>query len=403
MKLHLNKKLFRDIIDTLNTRTGIAIDIIEKDYYVCILLKELSKRQNELKAYFKGGTAIYKILNTMNRFSEDIDLTVKVLTEESNTRNKKRLKQSALGYNIEGLELIKEECIDNKGSITGMYRYNSVYSDSEIPLQRAGKIQVEATSFTVSEPTEKYYIESLIYKLANNSEKKILEEQFDVSKIEIEIIKLERMFIDKIFAAEFYYIRDMYMDTAKHIYDISILFYNEKIQNLLNNDEELNKLIKYKRQEEKARIGGIDENTQIKNFNYLKLNFSYSLIKEFENIKIDLDSQTFFGGLKTAAGKGRTVPIHPRIIPLVQEYVENPISTAGTFRQNLYQAQDSLHWGKHTPHDFRHTFSWLCDTYNVDSLSKKIMLGHSLGKDVTDKVYGHRTLEQLRAEIEKIQ
>ena len=285
MKLHLNKELFRDIIDTLNTRTGIAIDIIEKDYYVCILLKELSKRQNELKAYFKGGTAIYKILNTMNRFSEDIDLTVKVLTEESNTRNKKRLKQSALGYNIEGLELIKEECIDNKGSITGMYRYNSVYSDSEIPLQRAGKIQVEATSFTVSEPTEKYYIESLIYKLANNSEKKILEEQFDVSKIEIEIIKLERMFIDKIFAAEFYYIRDMYMDTAKHIYDISILFYNEKIQNLLNNDEELNKLIKYKRQEEKARIGGIDENTQIKNFNYLKLNFSYSLIKEFENMQ----------------------------------------------------------------------------------------------------------------------
>ena len=285
MKLHLNKELFRDIIDTLNTRTGIAIDIIEKDYYVCILLKELSKRQNELKAYFKGGTAIYKILNTMNRFSEDIDLTVKVLTEESNTRNKKRLKQSALGYNIEGLELIKEECIDNKGSITGMYRYNSVYSDSEIPLQRAGKIQVEATSFTVSEPTEKYYIESLIYKLANNSEKKILEEQFDVSKIEIEIIKLERMFIDKIFAAEFYYIRDMYMDTAKHIYDISILFYNEKIQNLLNNDEELNKLIKYKRQEEKARISGIDENTQIKNFNYLKLNFSYSLIKEFENMQ----------------------------------------------------------------------------------------------------------------------
>ena len=285
MKLHLNKELFRDIIDTLNTRTGIAIDIIEKDYYVCILLKELSKRQNELKAYFKGETAIYKILNTMNRFSEDIDLTVKVLTEESNTRNKKRLKQSALGYNIEGLELIKEECIDNKGSITGMYRYNSVYSDSEILLQRAGKIQVEATSFTVSEPTEKYYIESLIYKLANNSEKKILEEQFDVSKIEIEIIKLERMFIDKIFAAEFYYIRDMYMDTAKHIYDISILFYNEKIQNLLNNDEELNKLIKYKRQEEKARIGGIDENTQIKNFNYLKLNFSYSLIKEFENMQ----------------------------------------------------------------------------------------------------------------------
>lgn len=285
MNLHLNKELFRDMIDTLNTRTGVAIDIIEKDYYVCLVLKELSKNQNEIKAYFKGGTAVYKILENMNRFSEDIDLTVKVLPEESNTKNKKRLKESALGYNLDGLELVKEECIDNKGSITGMYKYTSVYADSEIPLQRAGKIQIESTSFTVSEPTEKYHIEPLIYKLANDNEKEILEEKFGVSKIEIEIIKLERMFIDKIFAAEFYYIRNMYMDVSKHLYDISILFNNDKIQKLLEDKEELSKLIEYKRQEEKVRIGGIDENTPIKEFNYFKLEFSNELIKEFENMQ----------------------------------------------------------------------------------------------------------------------
>ena len=285
MNLHLNKELFRDMIDTINTKTGVAIDIIEKDYYVCLILKELSKKQDEIKAYFKGGTAVYKILENMNRFSEDIDLTVKVLPEESNTRNKKRLKESALGYNLEGLELIKEECIDNKGSVTGMYKYTSVYADSDVPLQRAGKIQVESTSFTVSEPAEKYCIEPLIYKLANDTEKKILEEKFDVSKIEIEIIKLERMFIDKIFAAEFYYIRNMYMDVAKHLYDISILFSNEKIQKLFENKEELLKLIEYKREEEKVRIGGIDENTPIKNFTYFKLDFSNELIKEFQNMQ----------------------------------------------------------------------------------------------------------------------
>lgn len=285
MKLHLNKELFRDMIDTLNTKTGIAIDIIEKDYYVCLILEELSKRQNEIKAYFKGGTAVYKILENMNRFSEDIDLTVKVLPEESNTRNKKRLKESALGYKLDGLELIKEECIDNKGSVTGMYKYNSVYSDSEIALQRAGKIQVESTSFTVSEPIEKYYIEPLIYKLASDDEKKILEEKFDISKIEIEIIKLERMFIDKLFAAEFYYTRNMYMDVSKHLYDISILFNNDKIKKLLESKEELSNLIEYKRQEEKVRIGGIDENIQIKDFNYFKLEFSKELIKEFENMQ----------------------------------------------------------------------------------------------------------------------
>lgn len=285
MLFHLKEKDFKKFIEDMSIKTNIAVDIIEKDYYVCLVLKELAKKQDYLKAYFKGGTAVYKILDTMNRFSEDIDLTVKVLPEESNTRNKKRLKESAVGYEIEGLELIKDECIDNKGSITGVYQYTSVYEDSEIPLQRAGKIQVESTSFTVSEPTEKYYIEPLIYKLANDKEKKILEEQFDITKIEIEIIKLERMFIDKIFAAEFYYIRNMYMDMAKHLYDISVLFNNNKIQKLLKNKDELNKLIDYKRQEEKVRIGGIDEKTAIKDFSYFKLEFSDTLIKEFENMQ----------------------------------------------------------------------------------------------------------------------
>ena len=285
MNLHLNKELFKDMIDTLNTRTGIAIDIIEKDYYVCLILSELAKKQNEIKAYFKGGTAIYKILENMNRFSEDIDLTVKVMPSESKTRNIKRLKESALGYKIEGLELVKEECIDNKGSVTGIYKYYSAYADSEIPLQRAGKIQVESTSFTVSEPTEKYFIEPLIYKLANDNEKKILEEKFDVSKIAIEIIKLERMFIDKIFATEFYYIRKMYMDVAKHLYDISMLFKHDKIQALLGDKEELIKLIGFKRQDEKLRIGGIDENISIEDFSYFKLEFSNELIKEFENMQ----------------------------------------------------------------------------------------------------------------------
>ena len=285
MNLHLNKELFREFIDNLNARTSIDSDIIEKDYYVCTILKELSKKQDELHAYFKGGTAIYKILDTMNRFSEDIDLTVKILPEQSNTKNKNRLKESALGYKISGLELSKDECIDNKGSVTGIYRYNSIYDINKDPLHRAGIIQVEATSFTVSEPYQKYTIEPLIYKLSNENEKNILETQFEISKFDINIIKLERMFIDKIFAAEFYYIRKMYKDVSKHLYDISVLSQNENIEKLLKNKNEMEKLISYKRQEEKIRIGGIDSNTKIKDFNYFKLDFNDELIQEFNNMQ----------------------------------------------------------------------------------------------------------------------
>lgn len=285
MNLHLNKELFREFIDNLNTRTGIDSDIIEKDYYVCTILKELSKNQDELQAYFKDGTAVYKILDTMNRFSEDIDLTVKVLPEQSNTKNKNRLKESALGYEIEGLELSKEERIDNKGSVTGIYRYNSIYDISKDPLHRAGIIQVESTSFTVSEPYKRYNIEPLIYKLANENERKILKEQFEISNFDINIIKLERMFIDKVFAAEFYYIRNMYKDTSKHLYDITIIAQTNEIKELLQNKDELEKLISYKRQEETIRKGGIDANIKIKDFTYLKQDFNEDLLKEFDNMQ----------------------------------------------------------------------------------------------------------------------
>ena len=285
MNLHLNKDLFTEMIDTLNVRTGIAVDIIEKDYYVCLILMDIAKKQNETKAYFKGGTAIYKILDEMNRFSEDIDLTVKVLKEDSNTKNRKRLKQSALGYELEGLELLKDETIDNKGSVTGFYRYDSVFDMDQMPLHRAGKIQVESTSFTVSEPTEKYVIAPLIYQLATNREKDILKEKFDLNEFEIEIIKLERMFIDKLFAAEFYYIREMYTDTVKHLYDITNLYRNEKIKEFLKNADEVKRLVEYKRQEELVRKGGIDLKTKIVDFSYFKQEFNDELLKEFDNMQ----------------------------------------------------------------------------------------------------------------------
>ena len=93
------------------------------------------------------------------------------------------------------------------------------------------------------------------------------------------------MFIDKVFAAEFYYIRKMYKDTSKHLYDITILTQTEKIKKLLENKDELKKLISYKRQEESVRKGGIEANLKIKDFTYLKQEFNENLLKEFEDMQ----------------------------------------------------------------------------------------------------------------------
>jgi len=68
MKLHLDKDSFRTLFINESTLSKIRADIIEKDYFVTLLLLELSKKQETLKTYFKGGTALYKALKSIQRF-----------------------------------------------------------------------------------------------------------------------------------------------------------------------------------------------------------------------------------------------------------------------------------------------------------------------------------------------
>lgn len=285
MYFHLNKIEFEEFVKLIAERADLDEDIIEKDYYVCSILKELSKNQKYLKAYFKGGTAVYKILNKMNRFSEDIDLTVEVLKEESNNSNKMRLKRAALSYNIPNLVLQEEKTIDVKQSITAFYKYSTSFFNTNNPLHKAGEIQVEATSFTISEPIETYKIESIIYKYATEDERTVLKENFDIDCFEIQVQKIERIFVDKLFASEFYYERKQYIDFAKHIYDISVLLKEERIQNLLNDKEYFRELAKYKKKEETIRLGGVDINKKISEFEYFNLNFVEEINKAFETMQ----------------------------------------------------------------------------------------------------------------------
>ena len=78
MMLHEDRYAFLAILNRVHDVSGVRPDILEKDYYVSMLLRELAEKQNELPAYFKGGTALYKAQKSIRRFSEDIDLTVNI-------------------------------------------------------------------------------------------------------------------------------------------------------------------------------------------------------------------------------------------------------------------------------------------------------------------------------------
>lgn len=53
-----------------------TLEIVEKDFWVCWVLKQLFEMPDRKNIAFKGGTSLSKVFNIIDRFSEDIDITI---------------------------------------------------------------------------------------------------------------------------------------------------------------------------------------------------------------------------------------------------------------------------------------------------------------------------------------
>ena len=133
---------------------------------------------------------------------------------------------------------------------------------------------------------------------------------------------------------------------------------------------------------------------------------------------IDWTEKTFTGGLKTDAGRNRTVPIHPVIEKLVRKNYDYAVSlnsetlfndenslsgtslTYDKYRNRFSKIMKKLQMN-HKPHDTRHTFMTKAQEANINEYMIKLMIGHEIN-DVTEKVYTHRTIKDFREAINLI-
>lgn len=130
---------------------------------------------------------------------------------------------------------------------------------------------------------------------------------------------------------------------------------------------------------------------------------------ELRTENIHLDKRYLVGGIKTEAGRNRVIPIHKRIIPLIQRFY-NPDnvylfpSTSGNamlyshFRTNKWEVYNKKLGIEHRTHDCRHTTATKLEQYGVSDMHRKLILGHSL-RDVT-AIYTHVSKEALIADID---
>ena len=65
----------RDLFGESASRLGMNPAIVEKDFWVCWILKHLfAEPAPKEQMVFKGGTSLSKVFGLIERFSEDIDL-----------------------------------------------------------------------------------------------------------------------------------------------------------------------------------------------------------------------------------------------------------------------------------------------------------------------------------------
>jgi len=92
MKIHLDNKLFRQAVQFTADQMQIPAIFVEKDYWVTYALYTIFNDKIGSDTVFKGGTALSKCYNIIERFSEDIDLVVLRREGESNNKLTTKIK-----------------------------------------------------------------------------------------------------------------------------------------------------------------------------------------------------------------------------------------------------------------------------------------------------------------------
>ena len=137
---------------------------------------------------------------------------------------------------------------------------------------------------------------------------------------------------------------------------------------------------------------------------------------------VDLKNGFVKGGMKTNAGKNRLVPIHPLVSSIVEKYYKEAKSVGSDYLFNdvnnkfgiglsydqylsrFNKVMNALHFRTEiTPHYTRHTFITKAKSreVNMNEYVLKIIVGHDVG-DLTEHVYTHRELNDLKEEMDKI-
>ena len=237
MKLHLNKELFVNYIRVTAQQMKIPAIYIEKDYWVTFALYTIFKNKIGNDTVFKGGTALSKCYNMIERFSEDIDLVV--LRREGESNNKLTTKIRTISDVVNAV--LPEVNIEGLTQKMGMNRktahsYNKEFQGDYGQVRDA--IVVEATWLGYFEPYTTKVVSSFVGDMMLNNGQAEIAEENGLSPFDVLVLEPTRTLCEKIMSlVRFSYgenpIEDL-KQKIRHTYDLHQLLQQKEFSDFFN-------------------------------------------------------------------------------------------------------------------------------------------------------------------------
>ena len=231
MNLHKHEKDVKELISIVAKHKNLPESAIERYYYIVMLLNNLANSNYSSLCVFKGGTSLSKCYpNSIDRFSEDIDLTYLGMNEDDNHCEKmiKKIEQTMTkGFSINKIK--DERNKKNKSSF--------VWFDNE-----KHKIKLEIGSSVRPDPYSLKKIKSYIQEyLEENNPEDV--EKFDLKAVTLNVLNIERTFVDKLMSVKRHALCGTLSTKVRHIYDVVRLYKLEEIKEFLKDHKELKRII----------------------------------------------------------------------------------------------------------------------------------------------------------------
>lgn len=298
MKLNNNEQEFQELITLTAKWRNIPEDAVKRDYFIIVMLHQLAKSEYADACVFKGGTSLSKAYpGSIERFSEDVDLTYAPDEKLTNNQYSRKLKQIEKIMS-EGADLDKISSERNDRNKSSFVLWEE---------DRSSKIKLEIGSSVRPDPYEKRIIKTYIQEYLEHIGNEEVIKEYDLRSVMLNTLCIKRTFIDKVMAVKRHACCNTLQYKVRHIYDVVRLYNMPEIKQFLQDKSELKRLLSLTKDTDSFYLEkrGIAEEYNPKgafDFNSWKKHFDGNIQKRYEELHEDLlytnEKQNFSDAVK---------------------------------------------------------------------------------------------------------